>query len=109
MNIAICYEGGLVAPEFGTAKQVKIYRLDEQQITGSELHQVADRAALLLLLQQQDAAAVFCGESDAESGMELMAAGIRLICGILGPVDMVAMSYASGLLDGLFPADAAQH
>lgn len=100
MKIAVPYENGMVFQHFGHTGQVKVYDIDDGQITGSEVMSTngSGHGALAGFLQNAGVDTLICGGIGAGAQNALAAAGIKLYGGVTGEADAAVDALLAGRL-----------
>lgn len=101
MRIAVTYEDGLVFQHFGHTRQMKLYDVDNGQITAEKVldTQGSGHGALAGFLSQNGVDALICGGIGAGAQQALAQAGIRLYGGVTGSADQAVGALLAGNLD----------
>lgn len=101
MRIAVTYEDGLVFQHFGHTRQMKLYDVDNGQITAEKVldTQGSGHGALAGFLSQNGVDALICGGIGAGAQQALAQAGIRLYGGVTGSADQAVGALLAGTLD----------
>lgn len=105
MKIAVTYENGQVFQHFGRTEQMKIYGVDNGQITAEQIVDTicSGHGALAGFLSDNKVDALICGGIGAGARQALALAGIRLYGGVTGSADEAVKAFLAGKLD--FNAD----
>ena len=100
MTIAVTYEAGLVFQHFGHSKQFKLYHVDNNVVTSS---QVVDtdgfgHGTLAGFLKERNVDVLICGGIGGGAQMALANAGIQLFGGVRGDADDAVEAFLSDTL-----------
>ena len=87
VKIAAAYENGMVCPRFSDARQFKIYTIEDERITSTELVDT-DGTDSAVCLKQHGAGMLVCGKIANDSYMQLMMSGIAVFAGAAGEADI---------------------
>lgn len=106
MKIAVTYENGNVFQHFGHTEAFKIYEVQDEKITGSEVVETAGsgHGALAGFLSERNVDVLICGGIGGGAKMALTQAGIKLFGGVSGSTDDAVKAYIAGNLS--FDPDA---
>ena len=100
MKVAVTYENGNVFPHFGHTEQFKIYEVEDEKISGT---QVVDtdgngHGALAGMLSALKVDTLICGGIGAGAQTALTEAGIRFYGGVSGSADEAVEALLAGKL-----------
>ncbi len=100
MKIAVTYENGNVFPHFGHTEQFKIYDIDKDKITASNVVSTngSGHGALAGLLSSLNVDTLICGGIGAGAQNALAQAGIKLYGGVSGSADDAVNALLTGTL-----------
>lgn len=100
MKIAVTYENGQIFQHFGHTEQFKLYTVEGDQITDSEVISTngSGHGALAGLLFEQKIDVLICGGIGGGAQNALAQAGIRLFGGVSGDADKAVESFVAGNL-----------
>lgn len=100
MKIAVTYEDGNVFQHFGHTEQFKVYDVEDNRITGSQIvdTQGSGHGALAGLLSKLKVDTLICGGIGAGAQAALSEAGIRLYGGVSGSADEAVDALLQGKL-----------
>lgn len=100
MRIAITYENGQVFQHFGHTQQFKMYDVENNEVTTSQIVNTCDQghSALSQFLFDHQVDAVICGGIGTGAKNALKAYGIQLYSGVIGNCDEVIQKYLEGNL-----------
>lgn len=100
MKIAVTYEDGQVFQHFGHTQAFKLYQVEGNAITSSQVVPTSGsgHGALAGFLQEQGVDALICGGIGGGARQALAQAGIALYAGVSGPADQAAQALAEGHL-----------
>ena len=100
MKIAVTYENGQIFQHFGHTQQFKIYEVEGDKITGTEVIGTNGNGhgALAGFLMQRGVDTLICGGIGGGAQMALAAAGIRLYGGVSGDADAAVNALLAGSL-----------
>lgn len=101
MKIAITYDEGKVFQHFGHTENFKIYCVEGDKITSSEIvaSNGAGHGALATLLDEEKVDVLICGGIGAGAQNALASVGIKLYGGVQGDCDEVVAAFLEGKLD----------
>ena len=100
MRIAVTYENGKVFQHFGRTENFKIYEVENNKITNSQVigSNGVGHGALAGLLSGNQIDVLICGGIGGGAQVALANAGITLCSGASGDTDKVVESYLQGTL-----------
>lgn len=100
MRIAVTYENGMVFQHFGHTRQMKLYDVENGQITGEQVVDTAGsgHGALAGFLSGQQVDTLICGGIGAGAQQALSQAGIRFYGGVEGSADEAVKALLAGSL-----------
>ena len=106
MKIAVTYENGNVFQHFGHTEAFKIYEVQNEKITESEVVETAGsgHGALAGFLSERHVDVLICGGIGGGAKIALAQTGIKLFGGVSGSTDDAVKAYISGKLS--FDPDA---
>ena len=101
MKIAVTYDNGLVFQHFGHTEQFKVYTVEDNQITDTEIVSSGGNGhgALAGLLSGQQIDVLICGGIGGGAQNALASCGIRLYGGVSGEADQAVDAFLAGKLD----------
>ena len=101
MKIAVTYESGLIFQHFGHTAAFKIYEVDNNEVTSSEVVETngSGHGALAGFLVQLGVDTLICGGIGGGAQMALANAGIKLYGGVMGDADDAVEALLSGELN----------
>ncbi len=101
MRIAVTYENGNVFGHFGHTEQFKIYDVENNQVTSSEVVDTegSGHGALAGFLKNLNVDTLICGGIGGGAQNALTEAGIRLFGGVAGSADEAVKALLEGTLD----------
>ncbi len=101
MRIAVTYENGNVFGHFGHTGQFKIYDVENNQVTSSEVVDTegSGHGALAGFLKNLNVDTLICGGIGGGAQNALAEAGIRLFGGVAGSTDEAVKALLDGTLD----------
>lgn len=101
MRIAVTYESGLVFQHFGHTKQMKIYDVDNGQVTAEQVMDTngSGHGALAGFLSGLKVDALICGGIGTGAQEALAQAGIKLYGGVTGNADEAVKALFAGSLN----------
>lgn len=101
MRIAVTYEDGMVYQHFGHTEQMKIYDVENGQITGRRVVDTAGsgHGALAGFLSGLGVDTLICGGIGGGAVNALAQAGIKLYGGVTGGADEAVRAYLAGELE----------
>lgn len=101
MKIAVTYENGLVFQHFGHTRQMKVYEVENGQVTAEQVLDTtgSGHGALAGFLSGQKVDALICGGIGAGAQQALAQAGIQLYGGVTGSADEAVRAFLAGSLD----------
>lgn len=110
MKIAVTYEKGMVFQHFGKCQNFLIATIAEGKIIQRALLNAGGNghSALVTLLQQEKVDTLICGGIGQGARTALQSAGISLISGAKGNVDLALDEYLAGTLSD-DPSGACNH
>ena len=110
MIIAVPYQDGAVFQHFGHTRQFKIFHVEDNRVTESQLADPAGagHGALAGFLKEQGVDTLICGGIGAGAKQALAQAGIRLFGGVFGDADAAVDALLAGTLR-FNPDIACQH
>lgn len=100
MKIAVTYENGLIFQHFGHTQQMKIYDVDNGQITAEQVVDTAGsgHGALAGFLAGRNVDTLICGGIGGGAQEALAQAGIKLYGGVTGEADAAVNALLAGTL-----------
>ena len=100
MKIAVTYDNGQVFQYFGHTEQFKLYDVEDNKVTGTEILDSGDfgHESLIVLLQQKGVELLLCGGIGGGAKNALAGAGIRHLGGCTGDADAAVEAYLNGTL-----------
>ena len=100
MKIAVTYENGMVFQHFGHTEQFKLYTVEGETVTGSEIVSTNGQGhgALAVFLAENGVDTLICGGIGGGAQTALAEAGIRFFGGVFGNADGAVNSFLSGKL-----------
>lgn len=110
MKVAVTYEKGMVFQHFGKCQNFLIAEVKDGKLVHRALLNAGGNghSALVTLLQREGVNTLVCGGIGGGARTALQAAGISLISGAKGSVDIVLDAYCAGtLVDD--PSGACHH
>lgn len=101
MRIAVTYENGQIFQHFGHTETFKIYDVENNQITSSEVVSTngSGHGALAGVLTALKADVLICGGIGGGAQTALAAAGIKLYGGVSGSADEAVNAFLAGNLN----------
>ena len=101
MKIAVTYESGLIFQHFGHTAAFKIYEVENNEVTSSEVVETngSGHGALAGFLAQLGVDTLICGGIGGGAQMALANAGIKLYGGVMGDADDAVEALLSGELN----------
>ena len=101
MKIAVTYDNGMVFQHFGHTEQFKVYTVEDNQITDTEIVSSGGNGhgALAGLLSGQQIDVLICGGIGGGAQNALASCGIRLYGGVSGEADQAVDAFLAGKLD----------
>lgn len=101
MRIAVTYENGQIFQHFGHTETFKIYDIENNQITSSEVVSTngSGHGALAGVLTALKADILICGGIGGGAQTALAAAGIKLYGGVSGSADEAVNAFLAGNLN----------
>lgn len=101
MRIAVTYENGEVFQHFGHTKQFKVYDVEGDKFTNSEIVDTngSGHGALAGVLQRINADVLICGGIGGGAQAALAEAGVKLYGGVSGSADDAVVALLAGNLD----------
>ena len=101
MKIAVPYDNGMVFQHFGHTEQFKVYTVEDNQITDTEIVSSGGNGhgALAGLLSGQQIDVLICGGIGGGAQNALASCGIRLYGGVSGEADQAVDAFLAGKLD----------
>lgn len=89
MRIAVTYENGLVFQHFGHTQQMKLYDVDNGQVTAQQVVDTSGsgHGALAVFLSAQKVDTLICGGIGTGAQEALAQTGIKLYGGVTGSAD----------------------
>ena len=110
-TIAMPVEGNEIFQHFGKASKFKIYTIENDAVTASEVCEpdgsAHEEVALWLLTHGVNAG--ICGNIGPGAQGALMAAGIIALAGVSGAADEAAQKLIAGTLEALQTANCSHH
>lgn len=100
MKIAVTYDNGEIFQHFGKTQHFKIYEIEDEKITSSEIVDTngTGHGALAVFLKALRVKVLICGGIGAGAQNALADAKIELFGGVNGNADAAAEAYAKGEL-----------
>lgn len=100
MRIAVTYENGQVFQHFGHTGQMKLYDVEQGQITKEQVVDTtgSGHGALAGFLSDRTVDTLICGGIGAGAQMALAQAGIKLYGGVTGGADDAVRALLAGTL-----------
>ncbi len=100
MRIAVTYENGQVFQHFGHTEQFKLYEIEDNKVTSSEIAESngSGHGALAGMLRQLGVDTLLCGGIGGGARRALDDAGIRLFPGVSGDADQAVEALLSNTL-----------
>lgn len=110
-KIAIPFSEGQVFPHFGKASQFKLYTIENDQVTASEVLSTDGQGHedLALWLVFQGVNAVLCGNIGPGAQGALVGAGIVPLAGVSGAADEAVRKLLDGTLETVQGATCGGH
>ena len=101
MKIAVTYENGQIFQHFGHTSQFKVYEIQNNQVTSSQVVDTAGsgHGALAGFLMQRGVDTLICGGIGGGAINALSNAGIKVYGGVSGNVDTAVNDFISGKLE----------
>ena len=101
MKIAVTYDNGMIFQHFGHTEQFKVYTVEDNQITDTEIVSSGGNGhgALAGLLSGQQIDVLICGGIGVGAQNALASCGIRLYGGVSGEADRAVDAFLAGELD----------
>ncbi len=101
MKIAVTYDNGMIFQHFGHTEQFKVYTVEDNQITDTEIVSSGGNGhgALAGLLSGQQIDVLICGGIGGGAQNALASCGIRLYGGVSGEADQAVDAFLAGKLD----------
>ena len=101
MKIAVTYDNGMIFQHFGHTEQFKVYTVEDNQITDTEIVSSGGNGhgALAGLLSGQQIDVLICGGIGGGAQNALASCGIRLYGGVSGEADRAVDAFLAGELD----------
>ena len=101
MKIAVTYEDGQIFQHFGHTQQFKLYDIEDNKITGTEILDSGDfgHESLTILLRQKGVELLICGGIGGGAQQALASAGIKHLGGCSGNADENVKAFLNGTLD----------
>lgn len=101
MRIAVTYEDGEVFQHFGHTEQFKVYEIEDDKITSSEIvgSNGSGHGALAGFLSDNGVEVLICGGIGGGAQQALSDAGIKLYGGVSGSADDAVQAFLDGRLD----------
>ena len=101
MKIAVTYENKNVFQHFGHTEYFKIYTVENQKVTSSEVISAkgSGHGALAGFLKDNGVNELICGGIGAGAKTALTEAGIKLFGGVTGDTDEIIDNYLNGILN----------
>ncbi len=101
MKIAVTYDNGMIFEHFGHTEQFKVYTVEDNQITDTEIVSSGGNGhgALAGLLSGQQIDVLICGGIGGGAQNALASCGIRLYGGVSGEADRAVDAFLAGKLD----------
>ena len=111
MKIAVTYDNGQVFQHFGHTEQFKLYDVEDNKVTGTEILDSGDfgHESLIVLLQQKGVERLLCGGIGGGAQNALAQAGIKLFGGVTGSADEAVKAYLAGTLEYTANATCNHH
>lgn len=111
MKIAVTYKNGDVFQHFGHTEEFKIYDIENNQITGTEIVSSNElgHSALAYLLEENKINVLICGGIGGCAISSLKEYGIELYAGIEGSADNAVNNYLQGNLIQQSEANCSHH
>jgi predicted Fe-Mo cluster-binding NifX family protein len=99
-RISVPYDDGAVSRHFGKSSVFKIYTIEDNAVTGSEIVESGDigHEELGLWMLQRTVNAVLCGDIGPGAHGALAAAGIHVLSGVEGDADEAVARLLDGTL-----------
>lgn len=100
MKIAVTYENGMIFGHFGHTEQFKLYDVENNRITASEVVNTEGQGhgALAGFLKLHNVDVLICGGIGMGAQMALAEAGIKLYAGVCGLADDAVKAFIDGNL-----------
>lgn len=100
MKIAVTYNNGEVFPHFGKTENFKIYEVEDQKVTSSEVisSNGSGHGALAGILANEGVDVLICGGLGGGALQALSEAGIQVCSGAAGNTDEAVQAYLEGTL-----------
>lgn len=100
MKIAVTYNNGEVFPHFGKTENFKIYEVEDQKVTSSEVisSNGSGHGALAGILANEGVDVLICGGLGGGALQALSEAGIEVCSGAAGNTDEAVQAYLEGTL-----------
>ena len=101
MKIAVTYENKNVFQHFGHTEYFKIYTVENQKVTSSEVISTkgSGHGALAGFLKDNGVNELICGGIGAGAKTALTEAEIKLFGGVIGDTDEIIDNYLNGILN----------
>ena len=99
MKIAVTYDNGMVFQHFGHTEQFKVYTVEDNQITDTEIVSSGGNGHGAHALSQSQIDVLICGGIGGGAQNALASCGIRLYGGVSGEADQAVDAFLAGKLD----------
>ncbi len=101
MKIAVTYENGQIFQHFGHTEMFKIYEIEENKVTGTEVVDTngSGHGALAGFLKEKGVDTLICGGIGGGAQNALAEMGIRLYGGVSGDADQAVEDLLAGRLE----------
>ncbi|MGN1014366.1 MAG: NifB/NifX family molybdenum-iron cluster-binding protein [Butyricicoccus sp.] len=88
MIFAVPYENGAIAEQFGACVQFKLYTIDNDHVSGTELLDVPEGGSRISLLKEHGVGILVCHRISTADNMALMTFGVAVFSGMTGDADL---------------------
>ncbi len=111
MILAVTYENENVFQHFGHTEYFKVYEIENNSVTKSEVISTGGTGheALAVFLKQRNVEALICGGIGSGAKAALEQNGIKIMGGVKGSADEAVKSYLEGTLVYSSEANCSHH
>lgn len=111
MKVAATYDNGYVFPHFGHCEQFKVYTIEDNKVTDTEIvsSNGSGHSALADLLNKIKVDVLICGGIGGCAVSALSEYGIILYAGVQGDADEAVAKFIQGTLPHFSDANCSHH